>query len=165
MRLKPWAAITFALIGTMFIMFGLHQAYNAGLIPAPSTSRGDLVAKARTQAWEAEHGYMYSNGNDKLVAGVIRDGDTAIAEGAYRAVLNDEITGFAPLDKSLQLVWAHCGVLLLIFGALALLSVLRSTSEVAYDRGGIRRLENENMNWPGGFHDASNLLKREETAP
>src|SRR5208282_5297382 len=49
-----------------------------------------------------------------------------------------------------------------IFGFLAFIMIAGANSEVTIThRDGVQpRLENEDMNWPGGFHDASNLVAR-----
>lgn len=149
MRLKPWAAIAFALIGTFTLVFMLHAAHSANLIPAPPQVAEPEVG---SWAWNAQNGYV-----------VVRDGDAAIAEGAYRKVVfDDDLTGWPPLDKALRLAWNHVGLLLLIFGFLAFIMIAGANSEVTIThRDGVQpRLENEDMNWPGGFHDASNLVAR-----
>jgi hypothetical protein len=151
MRLKPGAKLFFIAVAVIAGVFTLHMA-----TPTVITAGTNVTAKAETWAWNAQSGTR-SNGNDA----VLRDGDWNIAERQRRVVLNDDLTGFAPLDKALQFAWAHCGALLLIFGFLAFISIAASNSEVRIThRDGVHP-KCENMRWAGGgYFDGEEPRKR-----
>jgi hypothetical protein len=138
MQMKPLPKLILALVG-------LSAAFWVLYVGTPKA----ISAIDGLQPATFAHSPNYSNGNDT----VLRDGDWNIAETQRRVVLNDDLTGYAPLDKALRFAWDHVGALLLIFGLLAAISIAGANSEVTITHTDGVHPHSENMHWAGGYHD------------
>lgn len=142
MQMKPLPKLVLTMLA-LVVTFAVVYVWT----PKAISAVGELNPAARSGT------AVYSEGKVVAPAGY-SDGDDAIAQGMYRkVVLNDDITGFPAVDKALRFAWAHCGLLLLVFGFLAFISIASANSEETITHtDGVHPIC-ENMHWAGGGFD------------